>query len=240
MARTIIFSIALILAAAVLGFQVKQVGEGRESISVKGLAEKPVKADRAEWTIYLQVKGQTIADALGKLRREKPALDQFLGAGGFDKAALNESNESVEPNFEEVEGRNGNMRTVQEGHVARQAITINSTDITRIIAAARSAVQFQADGHPVNFGQPQFLVSNLEEVKMSLIAAAMQNSRTRAAEFAKNGDVEVGRMRSASQGAFYILAAGADQDVSDWGGSYDKSTVDKIARVVVTVDYGIE
>ena len=60
MARTIIFSIALILAAAVLGFQVKQVGGGRESISVKGLAEKPVKADRAEWTIYLQVKGQTI------------------------------------------------------------------------------------------------------------------------------------------------------------------------------------
>jgi hypothetical protein len=74
---------------------------------------------------------------------------------------------------------------------------------------------------------------------MSLIAAAMQNSRTRAAEFAKNGDVEVGRMRSASQGAFYILAADADQDVSDWGGSYDKSTVEKIARVVVTVDYGI-
>jgi uncharacterized protein len=240
MARTIIFSIALILAAAVLGFQVRQVGGGRESISVKGLAEKPVKADRAEWTIYLQVKGQTIADALGKLRREKPALDQFLVTGGFDQAALNESNESVEPNFEEVEGRNGNMRTVQEGHVARQAITINSTDIARIIAAARSAVQFQADGHPVNFGQPQFLVSNLEEVKMSLIAAAMQNSRLRAGEFAKNGDVKVGPMRSASQGAFYILPAGANSDVSDWGGTYDKTTVDKIARVVVTVDYRIE
>ena len=47
-------------------------------------------------------------------------------------------------------------------------------------------------------------------------------------------------MRSASQGAFYILPAGANSDVSDWGGTYDKTTVDKIARVVVTVDYGIE
>ena len=75
---------------------------------------------------------------------------------------------------------------------------------------------------------------------MSLIADAMKNSRTRAGEFAKNDDVEVGPMRSASQGAFYILPAGADQDVSDWGGSYDKSTVDKIARVVVTVDYSID
>ena len=131
------------------------------------------------------------------------------------------------------------MRSVQEGYVARQSVTINTTDIAKIITAAKGIVQFEADGHPVNFGQPQFLVSNLEEVKMSLIAAAMQNSRARAGEFAKSGDVEVGRMRSASQGAFYILPATGDQDVSDWGGSYDKSTVDKIARVVVTVDYSI-
>ena len=221
--RTIVFSVALVIAASVLGYQVKQVGGGRETISVKGLAEKPIKADRVEWTMRLQVKGATIADALGKLRKERPALDEFLGKAGFDKAALSESNESSEPNYEQVEGRNGNMRSVQDGHIARQSITINTTDIGKIIAASRAIVQFEADGHPVSYGEPQFLVSNLEEVKMSLIGAAMQNSRTRAEEFAKNGDVEVGWMRSASQGAFYILAAGADQDVSDWGGSYDKT-----------------
>jgi uncharacterized protein len=240
MLRTVIFSLALIIAASVLGYQVKQVGGGRETISVKGLAEKPITADRAEWSVGLQVQGATIAEALGKLRKEKPALDQFLASAGFDAKSLGESNEAVEPNFEQVEGRNGNMRSVQVGHVARQTITVDTTDLAKIIAASKAIVQFQADGHPVNFGQPQYLVSNLEDVKMSLIGAAMQNSRVRAGEFAKNGDVKVGSMRSASQGAFYILAAGADTDVSDWGGTYDKSTVDKIARVVVTVDYRIE
>jgi len=239
MLRTIIFSVALIIAASVLGYQVKQVGGGRETISVKGLAEKPIKADRAEWTVRLQVKGATTAEALGKLRKERPALDQFLGTAGFEAATLTESNESTEPNYEQVEGRTGNMRSVQDGHVARQSITINTADIGKIIAAAKGIVQFEADGHPVSFGEPQFLVSNLEEVKMSLIGAAMRNSRTRAEEFAKNGDVQVGSMRSASQGAFYILPASANADVSDWGGTYDKTTVDKIARVVVTVDYGI-
>jgi hypothetical protein len=239
-ARTIIFSLALIIAATVLGYQVKQVGGGRETISVKGLAEKPVKADRAEWTVRLQVKGATSADALGKLRRERPALDEFLVKAGFDKSMLTESNEATEPNYDEVEGRNGNMRQVQNGNVAHQSITLNTPDIAKIIAASRAIVQFEADGHPVSFGAPQYLVSNLEDVKMSLIGAAMQNSRTRAGEFAKNGDVKVGPMRSASQGAFYILPAGADQDVSDWGGAYDKTSVDKVARVVVTVDYGID
>jgi hypothetical protein len=239
MLRTIIFSIALVVAASVLGYQVKQVGGGRETISVKGLAEKPIKADRAEWRVQIQVKGDSNSDALARLRRERPRLDEFLAKAGFDGAAISESNESVEPNYEQVEGRNGNLRAVQQGNIARQSLTISTTDIERVIAASKAIVQFESDGHPVSYGEPQYLVSNLEEVKMSLIAAAMQNSRTRAAEFAKNGDVEVGRMRSASQGAFYILAADADQDVSDWGGSYDKSTVEKIARVVVTVDYGI-
>ncbi|MEO8016751.1 MAG: SIMPL domain-containing protein [Pseudomonadota bacterium] len=239
MIRTLLFSVALMISAAILGYQVKQIGGGHESISVKGLAEKPIKADRAEWTIRLQVKGATIAEALTRLRKEKPALDQFLATAGFDATSLSESNESAEPNFEEVEGRNGNMRSVQDGHVARQAVTINTADIAGVIAAAKGIVQFEADGHPVSYGAPQFLVSNLEDVKMSLIGAAMQNSRARAAEFAKNGDVKVGSMRSASQGAFYILPASANADVSDWGGTYDKTTVEKIARVVVTVDYGI-
>jgi hypothetical protein len=240
MVRTIIFSVALIIAAAVLGYQVKQVGGGRETISVKGLAEKPIKADRAEWAVNLQVQGATIADALGKLRKERPALDQFLGKAGFEAAVLTESNESAEPNYEQMEGRNGNMRSVQVGYVARQSITVNTAEIGKILTAAKVIVQFEADGHPVSFGEPQFLVSNLEDVKMSLIGAAMQNSRARAEEFAKNGGVEVGAMRSASQGAFYILPASANADVSDWGGTYDKSTIDKIARVVVTVDYGIK
>ena len=239
MIRTVIFSLALIISAAILGYQVKQVGGGRETISVKGLAEKPIRADRVEWTVRIQVKGASNADALARLRKERPAVDEFLARAGFGTAAVSVSNEAVEPNYEQVEGRNGNMRSVQDGNVARQSLTINTTDIERIIAASRAIVQFEADGHPVSYGEPQFLVSNLEEVKMSLIGAAMQNSRARAGEFAKNGGVEVGPMRSASQGAFYILAAGADQDVSDWGGSYDKTTVDKIARVVVTVDYGI-
>jgi hypothetical protein len=190
--------------------------------------------------VVIQVKGDTIADALGRLRKERPQLDAFLAKAGFDEKALADSSEDVEPNYEQVEGRNGNMHSVQQGHIARQTLTINTADIAKITAASRAIVQFEAEGHPVQYGEPQYLVSNLEEVKMSLIAAAMQNSRARAGEFAKSGDVEVGRMRSASQGAFYILAAGADQDVSDWGGAYDKSTVDKIARVVVTVDYGIE
>ena len=46
-------------------------------------------------------------------------------------------------------------------------------------------------------------------------------------------------VRSASQGAFYILPARGSSSDDEYGGTYDKSTIDKLARVVVTVEYAL-
>jgi uncharacterized protein len=77
---------------------------------------------------------------------------------------------------------------------------------------------------------------------MSLIADATKNARTRATEFVKQDGVKVGVMKSARQGAFYILPVGGNNDDIDnnYGGIYDKTTIDKTARVVVTIVYNIE
>ena len=131
------------------------------------------------------------------------------------------------------------MRSVQEGFEAAQSLTVNTPDLAKIQAASKAILQFEAEGNPVEHEQPLFMVSGLEAVKMSLIGAATQNAYLRATEFAKNGNAKVGAMRSASQGAFYILAADADAEVDDYGGRYDKTTIDKLARVVVTIEYNI-
>ena len=236
----VILSIGMIVAAYVFGLHVKYIGGGRQSISVKGLAEKPVKADLAEWTITMSVQGSTFADALTKLRAAHPKAKAFLTGQGFDAGAIVDGDESVTPHMEEEEGREGRTRYVQKGFDARQSLTVATQDLAKIEAASKAILQFEAEGNPVSHGQPQFMISNLEDVKMSLIGAATQNALLRASEFAKNGNAKVGPMRSASQGAFYILPAGASTDVDDYGGRYDKSTIDKIARVVVTIEYSIE
>ena len=73
----------------------------------------------------------------------------------------------------------------------------------------------------------------------ALIADATRNAHDRATEFARSGEASVGTMRSASQGAFYILPARGSSGDDEYGGTYDKSTIDKLARVVVTVEYAL-
>ncbi|WP_137939467.1 SIMPL domain-containing protein [Chitinivorax sp. B] len=236
----ILLALGMSVAAFLLGTQTRHIGSGRQNISVKGLAEKPVKADLAEWSIGVSVHADTFADALSKLRQGRPVLDTFLEKQGFDKATLKEGDEDVTPNMIEEETQNGQFRQVQKGFVARQSITVTSKDLAKIATASKAALQLEADGHPVFYSKPLYLVSNLEEVKMSLIGAATQNAKKRADEFAKYGDTKVGSMRSASQGAFYILPTGSSVEANDYGGVYDKSTIDKIARVVVTIDYNLD
>jgi hypothetical protein len=236
----VLLAVGMSAGAYLLGAQAKQIGSDRHSISVKGLAEKPVKADLAEWTLGVKVLGPTFAEALKKSRAALPELEQFLMSQGFAADSMRDSPETVSEHYVEQENARGNVRNVQQGFDAQQNIVLTSSDLAKVEAAYKAIVQFQADGHPVTYSPPLFLVSNLEEVKMSLIGAATQNAKARAQEFAKHGDVEVGTMRGASQGAFYILPAGASSDVDDYGGVYDKSTIEKKARVVVTIEYAIE
>jgi hypothetical protein len=236
----VLLALGMSTAGYLLGAQAKQIGGQRQSISVKGLAEKPVRADIAEWTVGVQALGPTFAEALKKSRTALPELKQFLIAQGFNAAAMRDSPEDVAEHYVEQENVKGNVHNVQQGYEAHQSIVLTSSDLVRVEAAYRAIVQFQADGHPVTYSAPLFLVSNLEDVKMSLIGAATQNAKARAEEFAKHGGAKVGSMRNASQGAFYILPAGANTDLGDYGGAYDKSTVEKKARVVVTIEYAIE
>jgi hypothetical protein len=227
-------------AAFILGVQAKKAASGQQSITVKGLAEKAITADAAEWTVSVSVTAPDFAAALAKMRGERPALDQFLIAHGLDKASWQEGSEYVVPHMEEVTLPDGGNKSVQNGFDAHQDIVISTKDLAKIVTANKEFLNLQAEGRPFEADPPLYLVSQLEDIKMSLISSATENARKRANEFTKQDGIKVGIMRSASQGAFYILAAGANSDTDDYGGIYDKTTINKTAKVVVTIVYGIE
>lgn len=231
-------AIGMSSAAFILGVQAKKAVSSQQSISVKGLAEKSVQADTAQWTVSIYVTAPEFSQALDSLRHEMPTLDDFLVAHGL--TSWHDGGEIITPHMVNVELPDGRTRTEQQGFDANQSVVITSKDLDKVAIANKEMLNLRANGRPFSAGDPEYLVSNLEEVKMSLIGAATANARNRANEFVKHDGVNVGVMRSASQGAFYILPPGGNADGSDYGGVYDKTTVSKIAKVVVTIVYSIE
>lgn len=234
-------ALGLAAGAYILGDQAKQAAAatGRTAITVKGLAEKEIQADRGELSITLLGHGATLPEALADLRQHRPALDTFVTTQGFTKADIEASNEAYEAVYQQ--DKEGRTTQVLDHYQSSQTLTLRSQDVRRITRADKAILGLQESGMAVRSGGAQYLVSGLENIKMSLIGAATDNAQARAEEFAKHGKAKVGSMRSASQGAFYILPRnGGDEGTNDYGGAYDKSTIDKIARVVVTIEYKLD
>jgi hypothetical protein len=125
---------------------------------------------------------------------------------------------------------------VRKGYEVHQDIRVVSNDLSKIKAANKVILQLRADNQPIIAHSPKYLVSNLEDIKISLIADATKNARRRAIKFGKQDGATVGVMKSAKQGKFSILALGGNGDGDhSYEFVYDKSTIDKTARVVVTI-----
>ncbi len=77
-----ILTVGLIASSFIVANTVKSVSSA-DTIMVKGLAEKPVTADNARWTIRVGAKGNTIVEAYAKLELEAAKVDQFIKGLGF-------------------------------------------------------------------------------------------------------------------------------------------------------------
>ena len=236
----IILAIGLIAAAFVLGTQFKNLKQSG-TITVKGLAEAPYKANLAQIQMGVSAWGQDYAGALANGKNDFKALQQFVASKGFSVSSQNVTPISVEPYNEDYVDEQGQTRTRQNGYKATQTLSISSQELNKITNMLAQVQNYRISHESVTFEKPQYLLNDLEKIKHDLIAKATDDANKRAEEFAKTGHAEVGVMRSASQGSFNILDAhNPDTDDSDYGGTYDKDGVDKLVRLVVTIDYAIE
>ena len=236
----IILAIGLIVAAFVLGTQFKNLKQSG-TITVKGLAEAPYKANLAQIQMGVSAWGQDYAGALANGKNDFKALQQFVASKGFSISSQNVTPISVEPYNEDYVDEQGQTRTRQNGYKATQTLSISSQELNKITNMLAQVQNYRISHESVTFEKPQYLLNDLEKIKHDLIAKATDDANKRAEEFAKTGHAKVGVMRSASQGSFNILDAhNPDSDDSDYGGTYDKDGVDKLVRLVVTIDYAIE
>ena len=235
----ILLAIGMASAAFILGVQAKRAVAGQQSITVKGLAEKPIQADSVTWMLNIAVTDADQRGALEKLTVERKVLEDFLIKQGLPKDTWVWQVENIADHYDEVFIKD-TPRQMKNGFDAYQSVIISTKDLAKITQANQAILQLRADNHPITAQPPEYLVSGLEQVKMSLIADATKNARARATEFVKQDGVKVGVMKSANQGAFYILAKGGEAGDDSYGGVYDKSSIEKTARVVVTIVYNIE
>jgi hypothetical protein len=194
----------------------------------KGLAERRVEADRANWSLIFRVEGKKrkeIADLYEKAEEHQRTVIDLLKQSGFDQDEL----EIGVIDYIHKEFRDENQTLVDEKHQLVGSINVE-TDKVKLVSKVRAGVnKLIAQGIDIQNQAPTYRFTKLNEIKPDMLREATKNARVAANEFADNAGVKVGGIRNARQGGFYIRDAG-----ESYG---DTKKIDKDVRVVTTITF---
>ena len=231
--RTIILAVAIALAGLFVGWGFARGRATNRYVEVKGVAERPVRADLAIWPLRLVSANDDLARAHAKLDSDVVRVRRFLASQGIDTASI------VLQDFGVTDARSTG-ETSAARYVIRQTLVVRSTKPEQVAQASQHVGELVAAGVVLSSGQeyqgggPTFVFTKLNDLKPPMIAEATTRAREAADQFARNAQTSVGDMLQANQGVFEILPR--DQA----SGITEESQIEKRVRVVSTVQYQLK
>jgi hypothetical protein len=206
----------------------------RSQITVKGFAAKPLLSDLAIWEGVVSTRHRDLTAAYKKLEADREAVRAFLDAAKVPTENVDFSAVRTQILRKKV---GYNETNEIEGYQLEQSYRVRSEDVHLIEKIASDSTQLLKRGIEVASKAPNFYYSKLEELKIEMLAQATRDARTRAETLATNGGSRLGDMRSAQQGVFQITPEHS-VEVSGYGEN-DTSSLKKVIRAIVTVEYGL-
>ena len=220
LAGSAMLAVGVIVAGWLLSGGIRHFKDSERVVTVKGLAEREVKADRVIWPLSYKEVGNDMLALYNAMESANAKIVGFLKSNGIAESEI------VDMQAE---------RYVPEGVRYRYnvtgVVTVTTTNVEQVLKLMSRQSDLLKQGVAIASGDyrytPRFIYTSdaLNALKPAMIEEATRNARAAADKFAHDSNSELGKIKSASQGLFSI----SDRD--------DNTPSIKTIRVVTTVEY---
>lgn len=197
-------------------------------VSVRGLAEKEVQADRVIWPLAYKTVGDDLGSVYRDISSANKKIQTFLIKNGIKASDITNGAPQVNDLWTNEYRDNVN----RQRYNATSVTTVSSSDVAKVRALMTRTGELLSQGiaiAPNDYNYPiQFDFTSLNKIKPQMIEQATKNAREAAEKFAKDSESKLGKIKSAQQGLFSI----EDRD--------SNTPYIKEVRVVTTVDYCLD
>ena len=193
-------------------------------VTVKGLSERQVKADRVIWPVGFRELGDDLQDVYDRIEKRKDQVVAFLKEAGLTDAEI----EVASPQVTDAQAEMYANQKSRYRYSMTQTVTVSSdkVDLVRDLLVRQSDLIKAGVTLVGDYSwRTSFQFTGLNTVKPAMIEEATKNARASAEKFAQDSGSSLGKIRRANQGQFSIT----DRDSNT---PYIKSV-----RVVTTVEY---
>ena len=235
---SVILALGVGLGSLSLANGLVEMKRADREVTVRGVAQRNVTANRASWRVSYSESAYALAEALREVDGDTRLIQAFLQQQGFTGEATKPGSADISVTDEIIDDR-PTGRTI---YSVSRAISFTTDKVAGVeqIEAKKDALAQQGlvvDGTGVSYEYTE-----LEKIKPEMIAEATRDARRAAEKFADDSGSSVGGIRSATQGYFSVSSrdeAGGGSDEYG-GGSSTASTPDQKVRVVTTIAYYLD
>jgi len=226
----------MLLATSIIifGFLIKsavaRVSESQRTVTVRGLSERDVEADKVIWPLTYRIVGNDLPTLYGSMEEYNATIVDFLTRFEISVEDISAAIPTV-ADLRTDQWRN--QSEVRYRYNITSAITVSSNDVERVLKAMDAVSELFKKGIAVSsseYGnsQIQFLFTSLNDVKPDMIEEATRSARAAAIKFAEDSGSKLGKIRKATQGQFSI-------SIPDNNTPYKQQV-----RVVTTIEYSLK
>lgn len=219
--------IFIALSIVVLGLCIKSglnsISNNSRVVTVKGLAEQDVEADRVIWPVQFRVVGNNLGSLYKEVNANSAVIRNFLIKNGIKES-------EIAANAPQVVDRAA--ETYSNGYTDRYSVSSTMTVSTSNVRLVRKLLAKQGDLIEKGISivndysnQVVYEFTKLNSVKPKMIETATRNARIAADKFATDSQSELGKIKNANQGQISI----SDRD--------DNTPYIKKIRVVTSIEY---
>ena len=193
-------------------------------VTVKGLAEREVPADKVTWSIGTKVTGNDLPLLYENINLQTDKIKRFLKQNGLDEKEITVN----PPTISDLEAREWGDNQKNFRYIVNTTITVATNKVTEVNKAIFKQAELLKQGVAIENSNPQYEYASFQQMKPEMMAEAIKNAQKTAEQFAEASESDLGPIQTAGQGQFEI----EDRD--------QNTPYIKKLRVVTTITYSLK
>ena len=242
-----ILSFGLIISSALISNAMNKANKDENRITVKGVAERRIKADKALINIVISDKNENLDELKKSISEKEKLATDLIKNLKIDSNDYSIGNLRIQPNYIESSSNAKQQTTAISTPIIQNAkisdyegvetISIVTKDIDKVEEFFQKLLELKLQSNNIQINEPEFFITNIERYKKDMVVDASRNAEIRAIEMLKVNNNEIGGLKNISQGQFEIL-----EDTEDVRkiNENEANQIYKKMRVVVTATYLIK
>ena len=193
-------------------------------VTVKGLAEREVPADKVTWSIGTKVTGNDLPMLYESINLQTDKIKKFLKLNGLDEKEITVN----PPTINDLEAREWGENNKSFRYIVSTTITVATGKVDEVNKAIFRQAELLKQGVAIDNSNAQYEYASFQQMKPEMMAEAIKNAQKTAEQFAEASNARLGDIQTAGQGQFEI-------DNRDENTPYIKKL-----RVVTTITYSLK